>query len=217
MKDELSSDGDRESLGAEASLDVRSGLRRTVRQRRVRAGCSASLERPSLRSGCPAMLGRMAPSHNSLRSLRSLRSNKCDESEDDRAARGATRPALLGAPEALRNLPGRAFAETAALLAANTTTVAARQAVPGGGDFCGGEERKFEVGARSAHQHLTRRHCLSAVSKANAASLSTRPRTEHHSAVDAQHRPPQHEPAPGTACRAASNLHASSSKAEHAT
>jgi hypothetical protein len=49
---------------------------------------------------------------------------------------------------------------------------------------------------------------LSAVSEANVASSAARPRTEHRSAVDAQHRPPQHEPPPGAACRDAQTLSA---------
>ena len=70
---------------------------------------------------------------------------------------------------------------------------------PAGGDFCGDEERRAEVGARSALRHLTCRGCLSAVSAANVTSSAARPRTEHRSAVDAQHRPPQLEPPDG--CR----------------
>jgi len=58
----------------------------------------------------------------------------------------------------------------------------------------------------SAHPKLTRRVCLSVVSAANAASLAARPRTEQHSAVGAKRRPPQHEPPPGAACRAAPNV-----------
>ena len=53
----------------------------------------------------------------------------------------------------------------------------------------------------SALRHLTRRGCLSAVSEAHVASSAARPRTEHRSGVDAQHRSPQHEPLPGAACR----------------
>jgi len=53
------------------------------------------------------------PSPNSLRSLRSLRSNKRRQVSCWSALRArATRPALLGASEALRSLPGRAFATT---------------------------------------------------------------------------------------------------------
>jgi len=39
-----------------------------------------------------------------------------------RAARAATRPAMLGASEALRSLPGRAFAATVEVFAANSNT-----------------------------------------------------------------------------------------------
>ena len=115
-----------------------------------------------------------------------------------RAARAATSPVLLGAPEARSSLPARAFAATSWLAPRKAALVASRQAVPGGGAVCGDEERRFEVGARSALRQLTCRGCLSAVSEASSAA---RPRNEHRSAVDAQHRPPQHEPPPAAACR----------------
>ena len=120
-----------------------------------------------------------------------------------RASRGATGAALLGAPEARSSLPGRAFAGVLGLFVAGNTSATARQAVPGGGDFCGGEERRASVGARSALRRLNRRSCLSGESAANAASSATRLKTEHRSGVGAQRRPPQHEPPAGTACRAA--------------
>ena len=146
-----------------------------------------------------------------------------------RAAREATSPALLGAPQARPGLPGRAFAGTLVWFATSNTSAAARQAVPGGGDLCGGEECRTSVGARSALRKLTRRSCPSVVSEANAASFATRlkadaasPDTEQslrtvlclasalalasaraRSAVGAKRRPPQHEPPAGTACRAA--------------
>jgi hypothetical protein len=87
--------------------------------------------------------------------------------------------------------------------------------VPGAGDFRGGEERRAEVGARSAHPELTRRACLSAVSAANATSCAARPRTEYRSAVAAQLRPPRHEPAPGTACREAQHREEQHREAQH--
>ena len=126
-----------------------------------------------------------------------------------RASRGATGAALLGAPEARSSLPGRAFAGVLGLFVARNTSATARQAVPGGGDFCGGEERRTSVGARSALRRLNRRSCLSGESAANAASSATRLKTEHRSGVGAQRRPPQHEPPAGTACRAAQRPHRS--------
>ncbi len=86
-----------------------------------------------------------------------------------------------------------------------TTAGTARQAVLGGGDFCGDEQHRPGLGARSAHPHLTRRGCLSGVSEANVASSAARARTEQRSGVGAKRRPPQHEPPPGTACGAALN------------
>ena len=107
-----------------------------------------------------------------------------------RRSKGALQPARTRLRVWPRLFPGR------------TTTGSARQAVPGGGDFCGDEKRSPEVGARSAHPHLTRRGCLSGVSAANVASSAARPQDEHRSGVGAKRRPPQHEPPPGTACRA---------------
>ena len=117
-----------------------------------------------------------------------------------RAARAATSPARLGAPEARSSLPARAFAETVVVLVENTTTGGSRQAVPGGGAVCGDEERRAEVGARSALRQLTCRSCLNAANEESAVSSAARPRTEHRSAVGAQRRPPQPAPRPGVAC-----------------
>ena len=99
------------------------------------------------------------------------------------------------------SLPTRAVAGTSLLVRREAPVVSSREAVPGGGDFCGDEEHRFKVGARSALRHLTCRGCLSAVSAANVASSAARPWTEHRSAVGAKRRPPQHEPPPGTTCR----------------
>ena len=121
--------------------------------------------------------------------------------------RPGLRPALLlyFAASATR----RPWPETLAVFAAGQTSSAARQAVPGGGDFCGDEKRRPAVGARSALRRLTRRSCSNAESAANAVSSATRPRGEHRSGVDAQRRPPQHEVLPGAACRAALKPHRS--------
>ena len=123
-----------------------------------------------------------------------------------RAAREATSPVLLGAPEALRNLPGRAFAGLALVLVANTRSWPSRQAAPGVGDFCGDEEHRLGVGARSALRQLTCRGCLNAANEVSVVSSAARPRAEHRSGVGAKRRPPQHEPAPGAACRDAPAL-----------
>ena len=109
----------------------------------------------------------------------------------------------FGQAAALRVPPERAFAEALVMHAAWNTSLAAQRAAPGGGDFCGGEERRPSVGARSALRELTRRSYLSAESEANAASSATRLKDEHRSGVGASLRPPQHEPPAGTACGAA--------------
>ena len=111
-------------------------------------------------------------------------------------------------PDALAGLPALAFAGTVAVFDRHATagglrgrrypawaiSVATSSAGPG------------SARAQRVLQQLTRRGCLSAVSAANAASSAARPRTEQRSAVGAQHRPPQHEPAPGAACRDAPSV-----------
>ena len=118
-------------------------------------------------------------------------------------ARAATRPALLGAPQARRELSGRAFAVA---LERCARAEPSRQTVPNGGDLWSDEDRRAGVGARSALRRLTRRSCLSAVSAANEASSAPRPLTENRSAVGALRRPRNHEPPPRTAWRDAAAL-----------
>ena len=97
---------------------------------------------------------------------------------------------------------GGAASTTTPLVRGKPQTVAARQAVFGRGDFWGGEERRIEVGVRSTHQRLTRCRCLSEAERSersefgNATSIRAPQRSRR------TRRPPQHEPRPGTACRA---------------
>jgi hypothetical protein len=172
-----------------------------ARQRRVRTGRCASLERSALRTDCPAILGLVARRRTRFAHFVRCAQTAATSQSTKRAARAATSPAILGAPEALRDPSGRAFAVARGVLLTRTTSVASRQALPGRGDLCGGEERRPSVGARSAHRRLTRRSCLSVVSAANAASSATRLKAEHRSEAGAQRRPTQHEPVAGGACR----------------
>ncbi len=122
-------------------------------------------------------------------------------------ARAAASPVLLGAPQARRGLSEQAFADSAvACIKRDAREELSRQAVPGRGDLWSDEKHSPVVGARSALRRLTRRHCLSAVSVANAASSATRPLVENRSAVGAQRRPRKHEPPAGTAWRDAAAL-----------
>ncbi len=66
----------------------------------------------------------------------------------------------------------------------------------GAGSLWGGEERRVEVGARSALRNLTCRICLNAATAGREVSYAARPRPEHRSEVAAKLRPPQREPAP---------------------
>jgi hypothetical protein len=129
-------------------------------------------------------------SRNSLRSLRSLRSNTRDESVVD--ARCARRPRLC-ASRRPRNRPHRVppAAHPTVLAVRSRATNACAKA--GSGSLWRASEAPRSAGlvaARaSAHQHLTRRGCLSAESAANEASSATGHETEHRRAVGAQRRP----------------------------
>ena len=123
------------------------------------------------------------PSQNSLRSLRSLRSNSCDKSVvDARCARGhepwPCRPrragrhgrsqGTSGPPDRLcpcsppRRLRGAAWPARTHLCASGEGVRpvrherwTSRQALPGGGDLGGDEQRRAGVGARAARASLS--------------------------------------------------------------
>ena len=119
-----------------------------------------------------------------------------------RAARAATSPALLGAPEARCDLPGPRFADTAEVFAANTSTRGLRgKGCPLGAISVATSSAGPGSARASAHQHLTRRGCLNAANEVSAVSSAARPRTEQRSAVGAQRRPPPHERPAGCPCR----------------
>ena len=199
-------------------VDVAIGVSRFERQRRVRAGRSASLRRSA---GTPTALrcSVLRPRRRTRYAhFVRLRSNSGDESVLERAARGATSLPLLAAEEAPSELPGHAFAETFQFFDGQAKTLAptepafalpaktanggrARQAVPGWGDFWGGEERSIRVGARSALQHLTRRVCLNEVERSERSELCGATLRRAPQRSRRTRRPPQHEPRPGAACR----------------
>ena len=81
-------------------------------------------------------------------------------------------------------------------------TVAARQAVPGRGDFWGFDPRRLEVERACAHQYLTRRVCLSEAERSEPSELCGATSSRAPQRSRRTRRPPQHEPRPGTACRA---------------
>src|SRR5664280_926972 len=88
------------------------------------------LERSARCADCPAMLGLAA-----CRITRYVRFAHCAQTHAasqrwKRAARAAASPALLGAPEALRDLPGRAFAQPRPVFAAKRPNGVSRQALP---------------------------------------------------------------------------------------
>ena len=171
-------------------------------QTRVRAGRGASLRRSPLRVDCPAVLGLAARrSTHCVRCALSVQTNATSQWWK-RAARAATSPVLLGASEAHRNLPARAFAASVAVFETNTNTRGLRgKGCPLGAIWVATSSAGPGSARASAHQQLTRRGCLSAVSAANEASSAARPRTEQRSAVGAQRRPPPHERLVGSPCR----------------
>ena len=175
-----------------------------ARQSRVRPAHSASLKRSARCADFPALLGLAARRETRcVRCAHSARTAATSQSTK-RAARAAASPVRLGASEVHCGLSARGFAEIfLARSRWHASTPALRQAVPGGGDLCGGEERRVGVGARSALRCLACRSCLSGESAANTASSSARLRIEHRSAVGATRQPPQCEPPPGTAWRKA--------------
>ena len=144
----------------------------------------------------PAVLGLPARRRNSLRSLRSLRSDSRRQVSARSALRArAESPPFLSAKEAHCHLPERAFAETFLMFGGRTNTVSSvvrwKEQVPcllavGGirqGRFRGRRGAQAWGRRACALQRLTRRSCLSIVSKANEASSAARPQAEHRSAV----------------------------------
>ena len=87
-----------------------------------------------------------------------------------------------------------------ALLSVHATAASAKACPGRPRRACGAPSSTGLAAARvSALRRLTRRHCLSAVSEANAASSATRPLGENRSAVGATRRPRKHQPPAGTA------------------
>ena len=100
----------------------------------------------------------------------------------------AASPAFLGTPEARCTQCPRAFADALLVFGSfsNFNNVGSRQAVPGGGDLWGAEERSPGGGARSALRKHFRRACPNAVRVAHVVSCATGRKTEHRRAVDAK-------------------------------
>ena len=124
-----------------------------------------------------------------------------------RAARAATSPALLGAPQARCDLPEPRFADTAAVFETNSNTRGLRGKGSPLGAIWVATSSAGPGSARAQHalRQLTRRGCLNAANEVSAVSSAARPRTEQRSAVDAQRRPPPHERPAGCPCRDALN------------
>ncbi len=179
-------------------------------QRLGRAADSASLLALASR-GFPAVLGLVAPSQNSLRSLCSLHSNSRDESVvDARCARGPRALRSSAAQRRCAGCPPEPLPKHRGIRCRHAIAVGLRGGRCRAGAISVATSSAGPGSARaSALRQLTRRGCLNAVSAANEVSSAARPRTEQRSGVDAQRRPPPHEPAPGSACRDAHAYRAS--------
>jgi hypothetical protein len=184
------------------SLNDRSACQGRREQRHVRAGRGASLRRSPLRCDCPAVRGLVA-----RRSTHCVRCALCAQTNATsqlwkRAARAATSPVLLGASQARRNLPARAFAASAVVFATSTRDGGLRgKGSPLGAIWVATSSAGPGSARASAHQQLTRRGCLNTANEVSEVSSATRPRTEQRSAVAAKRRPPPNERPAGCPCR----------------
>jgi hypothetical protein len=134
-----------------------------------------------------------------------------------RASRAVTHSALLGAAQAPERQwqPADGFAAPHADRATKSSGLRSWHTTSGGTTWqvvscftspCGGEERRFGAGARSAHRpsdspRLFERSAGTARSELRGA----RPQTEYHSEVGAQRRPPHRDAEQGTACHVERN------------
>ena len=178
--------------------------------RRRRSGEGACGQAPARDCGgrrqgadSPAMLGLVA-----CRITRYVRCAHCAQTDaaslmTKRAARAATRPALLGAADTRRRLPARAFAETRGASRAHHERLVSRQAVPGGGDVGSDEQRRAGIGAHAVRAsssdspHLSERSERSERSElcgatpARAAQCSRRAAPTASAFASARHRLPR--------------------------
>ncbi len=191
-------------------------------------GAHAGAVCASLRLHCAARPG-VAP-HNSLRSLRSLRSNRRGESGVEARWRAPTPvlrcsspqkspppgapcrapsvwcPATKNQDASARSRRSSAVPMSVGGVASKATTLAARRALPAGGDFWGFDPRSLEVGARSALPQSDSPRLFERSERSERSEFAARLQDEHHSEVGAKRRPLQHEPPAGSACRAARTL-----------
>ena len=114
------------------------------------------------------------PSHNSLRSLRSLRSNKCDESDNEaRCARGHGHCASRRLTGALRPARTRLGQHGVGALPVESHFISCcGRRCPVGAISGAAVTASLGPGAPVRASFLTRGHCLSGESAANAASLA---------------------------------------------
>jgi hypothetical protein len=177
-------------------------MQRSARQRRARAGRRASLRRSSLRSDCAVVLGFVA-----RRRTHFARFALCVQTGGDKSvheARCARGPRTLRSSPPQRRPPACPSAPLRSgllYLRGRQNTVALAAGGARRGRFLGRRGAQGQGRRACALRRLTRRGCLNEMSAANGVSSAARPWTEHHSAVGAKRRPPQHEPPPGTARR----------------
>jgi hypothetical protein len=174
-----------------------------ARQSREWVCVGARMRQPCASLRVPRGAPSPRPSRNSLRSLRSLRSNNRDESEHDARWRARPRALCSSAPHMSLPTTHPRLCQHHRALRRQTPRALQRGGYPGWA-ICGAVRSAAPGSARVARfVHLTRRDCPSAKNEVSEASFAARPRRGHRSAVGAFGRPPQHEPTPGTARRAA--------------
>ena len=102
---------------------------------------------------------------------------------------------------ALRPARAHLCRQVGALSPNDSPRFCSRWAVGGRGDFWGDEERRAKVGARSVHQQLTRRVCLSEAERSERSELCGETLDRAPQCSRRTRRPAQHEPPPPTARR----------------
>ena len=193
------------SVSASGPLRTSTVRFRETARAKARAGSRQRLDEAVDACGadCPALLGLVA--RRITRCARCARSAQTDAASQlwRRAARAATRPAVLGASYARCRPPARSFAGATPACPGHATTAARRDRGSPAGAISGSASSAGPGEARTqcAHPQLTRGICLSGVNAVNAASYAARARAEQRSEVGAQRRPTQHEPLPGTPWR----------------
>ena len=180
----------------------RLGCGRFARQRRARTACSASLRRSPLRCDFLPVLGLVA--RRQTRFAHCVRYAQTGGDKSVYEARCARGPQALRSSAPKRRCaarPGTPLQSRRRCSNEKLTLCLSGRRHPAGAISVATRSAGPRSARASALRQLTRGGCLNAANEVSTVSSAARPRTEHRSAVGAKRRPPQHEPAPGAACR----------------